>query len=375
MRVLHVVDTLDQDPSWFRTALAGMLVALRERGVFSDIISRDSDEALPPFQSVETVVTIDNNGQSLHPNTFAPLVANADVLHIHCAQTAVGKQAMLAARGAGTPFVISSYGSFLTGVQMRNRLSLWIENLRLRKYHRWSAGWCCNCGGERELVQARGFRPSCDILPVGFDADMMPSTNGDDTTAQLGTPGTEKRLVAYFGDIDGHNGLVPLFRACNQLDDEFENWKIVLAGRARGNSANLLKARAQRWGKEHIGDLIVNPSASQRAATLRAAEFVVVPSPTPAPPLAAWWAMWNETPVLLSSAVGEADIESAGAGMVVEPSRKGFLVGMARMLSKSPDELREMGKAARAWVRNARSWPNIIDRYEDVYQRAIRNVA
>lgn len=372
MRILHVVESMDLHPGLFSTTLPGFITALGRHDIVCDVLSGASHDTHEPERfSAEQVVSVDEDQPIEALRAAAPLVQTAEVIHVHCPKAGVATIVSAAAKSEGKPVVISTHGSLTTHLRGRGKLSLWFENRRLHKKCRWAKRVTCLNQLEADLLQQRGLRLDATPMPVGCDYSNENGLNADGSHADKLPLGDGKRILAYFGDIDGQLGLVPFFKACDELEDELEAWRIIIAGRPIDNWLELFQAGARRHGKEHLGEFVVFPNYDQQRSILDAAEIVALPSIGPVLPNAILWAMWHGKATLASECLGLLGIEDAGAGAVVEPSRKGILPSLRKLVTASPDELNSMGQKGAAYVRDVYSWDSIVPEYIELYRAVV----
>ncbi len=373
MRILQVVESMDLHPGMFSTILPGYIAALAKNDIACDIVSGAShDTHEPEHFAAQEVVSVDEDQPIEALRAISPLVRRADVIHIHCPKSGVATIASAAAKGEDKPVVVSTHGSLTSHLKGRGKLSLWLENRRLNKKLRWAKRVTCLNQMEADLLNQRGLPFSATPLPVGCDY----SAENDATAEQAQTDklplGDGKRILAYLGDIDRQLGLIPFFKACDELEDELESWRIVIAGRPIDNCLDLFKAAARRHGKEDIGEFVVFPNRAQQRSILEVAEIVALPAVAPVLPNAILWAMWYGKATLASTALGIDGLAKAGAGAVVEPSRKGILPSLGKLVRSTPAELKAMGENGATFVREHCSWEAVVSRYIQLYRDAAK---
>ncbi|GJM24590.1 MAG: hypothetical protein DHS20C16_10050 [Phycisphaerae bacterium] len=371
MRILQIVKSMDLHPGQFSTTLSGFISSLSNHNIACDIVSGASHDTHEPERFLANeVVSIDEDQPIEALRAISPLVRRADVIHIHCPKTPVATIVSAAAKGEDKPVVFSTHGSLTSHLRNRGKVSLWFENRRLNKKFRWAKGITCLNNRESELLNQRGLRLNATPIPVGCDFSNENGLDADQTQTEKLPLGDGKRILAYFGDIDGQLGLVPFFKACDELEDELDSWRIIIAGRPIDNWLELFQAGARRHGKEHLGEFVVFPNYDQQRSILDAAELVALPTISPSLPNAILWAMWHGKATIASSALEIAGLENAEAGAVVEPTRKGILPSLRKLVTASPDELKAMGQNGAKFVRDCYSWETIIPQYIDMYRNA-----
>ena len=207
------------------------------------------------------------------------------------------------------------------------------------------------------------------VVPCGFDPEVFRPVDPSAARRELSLKG--RKMVLFVGRIEPIKGIDVLLRAVAAMDD-LDGVEVVVVG---GNEDNVelerLKAAASELG---IRDAITfQPTVSQNRLALyyNAADVCVVPSFYETFGLVALEAMACGTPVIAARVGGlESTVTDGETGYLVpwhcpEP----YAERLETLLAN--DHLRErLGVSARESVKGM-TWPFVVDRLQEVYERAL----
>ncbi len=373
MKVLHVCDTLDPHPGLFALTLPGFLVALQKQGVVNDVVAGASHaDKVRDSLAADQVSIVDEDNQTAAMFAIAPLANKADLVHIHTATATIGMIAAAAARSGNTPFVLSTCGELTTTDRLQGRLLNWLD---VRQFHKKFNGVsriiACN-EIEKKILGNRGIKRDIAVLPVGYDEIPIHNSASSNDVSPIKLLWNEQaRVIAYLGDIAGHSGLIELFNAFYELEEELSNWRMIVAGRPIDNWLDRFQAEAKKREKEEHIAFIVFPDLAQQKAILEKADLFVQPSPTPVPTIPVLKAMRNNVPVMVSSACDMAIVDKEKAGITVQPNKENFKYSLKKLITGDYGNLKTMGKTAQKIAQEFYSWDNSIKEYLRLYKETI----
>ncbi len=203
----------------------------------------------------------------------------------------------------------------------------------------------------------RWFGGTYDVIPNGVDVDAPP--------AAPKPPADELRLV-FVGRPEDRKGLPVLLTAFEALI-EHEDARLAVIGADRVDVARHLgdpdsEERIEAlgrvhgdelWRRLHEADLLCAPSLTGESFGMILTE-----------------AFAAGTPVLASNIAGYADVVTAGEnGILVPPADPQGLAEELQALSRAPERLERMGRAARESAQRY-AWPAVAAQVEEVYERA-----
>jgi glycosyltransferase involved in cell wall biosynthesis len=226
------------------------------------------------------------------------------------------------------------------------RASEWLERFLYRRATRLAV----NSPGFTKHVQERGGK-NVAIIPNGADSSMFdPDENGASFRKQHGLAG--KFIVLYAGAHGVSNDLPVVLAAANQLKQQ-ENIAFILLGDGKEKPALIENAR--KMGLHNM--LFLPPLAKKEMAVALAAADVCIAILKPLPEYATVYPnkvfdyMAAGRPVLLAiDGVIREVVETARAGIFVQPGEPAGLAAAIKRLSADPGEAYKMGKNGRAYL-------------------------
>jgi colanic acid biosynthesis glycosyl transferase WcaI len=225
--------------------------------------------------------------------------------------------------------------------------------------------------GFKENLVAKGVPPSkIDVLPNWVDATRFQATADSGVRSALGAADGET-LVLHTGNMGAKQGLETVVDAAAQLGGE--NIVITLIG--DGQSRASLEARAAALAVDKLKFL---PLQSDLPATLAAANVLVLSQRAQvtdsAAPSKLLTYMASGKPIVAtvneSSEAGQL-ISRAGCGIVVPPEKPALLASALRELHRHPESHAVLGAAGRRHVSEHFDRKVILQRWDELLQRAV----
>ncbi len=228
----------------------------------------------------------------------------------------------------------------------------------------------------RDLVSKKG---NIDIIPCGTDIHRFGSVTRLQARQELGID-PESSVILYVGRFDRRKGIETLVRAVGQSQLRGKkDLKLIIGGGSRpGQSDGLERDRIENIVKElgmtdittfpgRLGDDILHNYYA-------AADVCVVPSHYEPFGLVAIEAMASATPVIASDVGGlQFTVVPEETGLLAPPKDDAaFAAAIDRILSLSPEEREEMGKAARRRVEKMFSWEGVASQLGELYTNTLK---
>jgi glycosyltransferase involved in cell wall biosynthesis len=297
-----------------------------------------------------------------------------DIIHGHWVLPN-GTPAALVARLRGLPLVISLHGSDVYLAERALPLSL-VAAATLR-----AAGAVTACSGDLgERALRLGARADdLAVVPYGVDARAFQPNPaaGALVRAELGLA-PETPLIISVSRLVYKKGLTYLLEALPQILSEHPNAMLVIAG--YGDLRDDLERRAAELG---VANNVRFPGQLERERAARyvaAADVYVVPSirdqrgNVDGLPNALLEGMGAGRPIVASRVAGIPDVIGDGQHGLLTPERDSAALATAigRLLSDRALAKR-LGAAARQRVLEELTWDIAAARFEQSYERAIRN--
>lgn len=256
---------------------------------------------------------------------------------------------------------------------LRYRVSRSVETFLFKR----AAGVVTICEGMRRDLIQRGIKPErIEVVPNGVDVDgfqpMLPDPDLVKKFALNGMP-----VFGFIGSFYRYEGLRFLIKTIPALIRELPGAKLLLVG--GGYDEQILKETAKPYGETvifagqvaheniknfySILDIFVCPRER-----IRLTELV-----TPLKPLEA---MAMGKTVLASDVGGHQElIQHDRTGLLFHTGNEQDFVKQAICAAKGSKLRARLGEQARRYVKEHRSWPQIVSRYPAIYETLTRHHA
>jgi glycosyltransferase involved in cell wall biosynthesis len=225
-------------------------------------------------------------------------------------------------------------------------------------------------------IEARGGAGKVTVITNGVDLDFYtPAPDGGSLAAEFGVEG--KFVAAYVGTHGLAHGLDTILRTAERMRDD-SRVAFLLAGDGAERERLIQRRDELRLGNVYI----VGQQSKDRMPAIwaltdvslvllrkRATFESVIPSKI-------FEAMAMARPIILGVR-GESQriVESAGAGICIEPENDGELADAVRSLAGSPERARALGEAGRRYVEANYDRRRLAGRFEDLLKRVSGGVS
>ena len=365
-------------------AIFGMCRALQGQEVEPVIVTTDADGAgrLP----VELGKPVTYSGVPAHffprqlseafkysPPLARWIKANVtafDVAHIHAVYSHSSLAAARACRRQGVPYVVRPLGSLdpwsLRQKRLQKRL-LW--HLGVGRMLRNAAAVHYTTSEEQRLAeQGLGVERGV-VVPLGVDEDLLEGPADDAFFRQSHPALGDSPYALVLSRLHPKKGLELLIQAFLDVTrrDGLQRWRLVVAGEGEDEYVARLKRLAESTGRD--GEVLFTGwlDGDQRAAALREAALLALPSLQENFALSVAEALACGVPVLVSENVNLAsEIRAAGAGWVSSLELQALSQALADALSDEAERGRR-GAAGREFARRFK-WPAIARELVRLYR-------
>lgn len=216
---------------------------------------------------------------------------------------------------------------------------------------------------ERASYRTLGVDTPIAVVPNGVDVPAPRPEAAARVQARYGIA-PDAPVVLFLGRLHPIKGADKLLDTFTRVMGQFPAARLIIAGPDEWS----LEAQ---W-RERAGDRVVFPgmiSGEVKADVLARADLFCLPSTAEGFSNAVLEALANGTAVMLSPQCHFPEVESAGAGMIVEAEVEPMAAKMRELLA-DPSRLRAMGEAGRQLVSEHYSWDAITDRLIELYRQA-----
>jgi glycogen synthase len=331
---------------------------LIERGLFVTVLTTDPTGALPVHEEIDGVQILRTSawppGRDWH---FAPAVYrtvarnNWDVVHVQSYHTFVAPMSMLAARRAGTPYVVTFHGGGHSAALRRamRRPQWWL----LRPLLAEADGLLAIAQFEIDLYgHALRLPPErFTLIPNGISVEREPRA------AKITR--TDGALIASVGRLERYKGHHRLIEALPKILTARRDARVWIAG--TGPYENELRRLAARLGVAERVDIRAVPPdrPGQMEAELRKASLLVLLSENETQPLSVLEALALNVPALVTYTGGLAELADRGLVRSIPPESSATAVAAAVL-----EQLERPYVPERL---DLPTWDDCADRHEALY--------
>lgn len=289
-----------------------------------------------------------------------------------------GVAGLAAARALDLPFVYEVRG--LWEITRVSRDPTWAENeyyqacVRMETEAARGADHVITITGAlaEELVN-RGVDPErITVVPNGADPQrFVPRDRDMDLAAELGVVG--KTVIGFIGSFTQYEGLDDLLRVAKRLSEYRDDFKMLLVG--DGNEFDRLSALRTELGVEDTVILtgrVPFEQVEKYYSLIDIAPFPRKPLPVceMVSPLKPYEAMAMERAVLVSSVAALAEMVRDGeTGLIFEKGNLDDLTDKIRYFIDNPSIRQTMGRRARQWVIENRTWRHSAEAVARIYEK------
>jgi len=200
---------------------------------------------------------------------------------------------------------------------------------------------------EYEDIRCMGFRQPVAIIPNGVDIpDLLPKNQGD------------FRTLLFLGRIHPIKGLDMLLPVWAAVQDRFPEWKLRIVGPDNGGYLSQMRRLAAELGLERVefaGPLF----GAEKLRAYQEADLFVLPTYSENFGIAVAEALAAGTPAIVTKGAPWEGLESHGCGWWIDIGVEALVACLEDALSRSTDELNEMGLRGRTWMEAEYSWNEI----------------
>jgi glycosyltransferase involved in cell wall biosynthesis len=290
-----------------------------------------------------------------------------DVVHIHALFSFVSVVAGLTARWLDVPYVVRPLGTLTTYCMRQRRPRLKRLSLRLLEERILRHAAAVHFTSKREFQEAAAldlpFRGVIIPLAVELGLQGAPEDLVRDYPVLKG-----RRVVLYLSRLDPKKNLEGLLGAFAALRPQRTNIALLVAGSGEPAYVANLERLAQTLGIKECVVWLGHVNGTRKAAALAVSDLFVLPSFSENFGLAAAEALLTGLPCVLSRGVAiAAQVESSGAGLVVEPEPEAIARAVERLLSDE-NLRRKMGESGRQLAQREYSAATMAARLVALYQ-------
>ena len=298
----------------------------------------------------------------------------ADVVHCHEFRTVENLRVSRVAAGLGVPLLVSPHGtlSYRTGRRLAKRAWDRAFGPRLARCFDGVVALTPAEAAEVNALWARlGVPIAADriaVVPNGVapgEFDRLPDGEAARRRWGLG----DGPVLLFLGRLDERKGPARLVAAFAEIARSVPAARLLLAGPDGGALARLRADVVTRGlgGRVTFAGLLAHDA---RLQALAVADVFVLPAVGEGFSMAVLEALAAGVPVVVSPDCHFPEVETAGAGLVVEPT-PGPLRGALAALVGDRERRAAMGRRGRELIRRHYTWPRVVARLDRVYEAVV----
>jgi len=210
---------------------------------------------------------------------------------------------------------------------------------------------------EFEEIRSFGLKQPVAIIPNGINIPELPDNLGKKNI---------KRLF-FLGRIHPVKGIDSLLQAWSYIESDFSDWELVIVGPDSGGFLDQLKRLMVSLKLKRVrfkGELY----GVDKQDEFLQSDLFILPSYTENFGIVAAEALAYGIPVIATKGTPWQDLERYKCGWWVDMNIKALACTLSEAMSKSRDQLKEMGLQGRRWMKQEFSWSKIGHMMKGAYQ-------
>lgn len=382
MRVVHYLPRIRLAEGGVVRAVLDICAVLAARGIDQVLATTDDTDAPQPWRDARPGTPRIHLLPPPQPFTrrlarparasIAPLIAQADVLHLHTPWEPANIQLARIARRAGRPYVISIHGMLddwsMAQKALKKRLFLRLTGRALLE-----RAHCVHCTAQAEMHQAQRWYPRGRSIVIPLILDLQPYRDlpGPELARQafpvLQSPGP---IVLYLGRVHPKKGLHVLLEALSLLRRTGSTARLVVAGTGDKPYLDRIHSRIDQLNLRDAVDFLGLVTGAQKVSLYQAADLFVLPTSQENFGFTLPEALVCGTPAITTRGVDIwPELEASGGALIVDLHPQAIADAIASLLADEPRR-HTMGQRGRAWVLEQLNPDAIAEQFRSLYARA-----
>lgn len=368
MKLLHVVPHVGHEASGPSYSVPRLCRALGAAGCDVTLMTQtkqEGEEPLAPSAGFRHEIYPESGWpRSLHPSpamarALREAAVGADLIHNHSIWLWPNVYPGRVARETGTPLVTAPRGALAPA----NLAHGWLKKrifwqLAQRVTYDEAALLHATGEAEHDHLRAFGLKQPVALVPNGID---IPGTLPD-------APRDGPRVLLYLARVHPLKGLALALEVWRDLPVKPRSgWEFHIAGPSADGHAEELQGFCRNEGLEDVRFLGPLYGADKWAA-YAGADLHIHPSKHENFGVVIAEAMASGTPVIASRETPWQGVEEHGCGWWTERTHEGLTAALSDALSRTRDELHDMGARGRAWMARDYGWDRLAARMIEAYE-------
>lgn len=218
-----------------------------------------------------------------------------------------------------------------------------------------------------QLWRALTDKEANQIRDCGVKAPIVVAANGvhlNEYDKQPDTglcPEKKKKRILFLARIHPKKGLKILLEIWPEIQKQFGDWEIIVAGPDEGGHRTELEQLSESKGLTDSVKFIGTVSGDSKLAWLKSSDLFILPSYSEGFSVAVLEAMTCGKPVLITSGCNFPEVNPENAGWICEAEHSSLSKALVNALSLPEEELSTMGECGRALVEKKYTWTKIAE--------------
>lgn len=256
-----------------------------------------------------------------------------DLILIHSSFCDPGRMAAKVAKRIGIPYIYYTHGGFepwaLKQKFWKKRLYYYLVEKRILQG---AAGVVVCNAAEAKQLQSLGINTLTRRIPWGVDLPDLGHLPFRERLRELFPTLSNRPFILFLSRLHPKKGLDLLIPAFGTLAREFPDWRLVLAGPDEAGYQTHLERLISNLGLEQRILFTGLVSGEDKAALLRQAEFLVLPSYSEGFPVVVAEALGYGRPVVITTTCYVPEVAEKEAGIVVPPEINSLTNALREMM-------------------------------------------
>ena len=373
MKTFHIIGGISRDSGGPSRSVQGLVAGLNAAGVETWLMTLNHGDE--PW--VDGVTRFENGGD------FEEVVQRVkpDIVHLHGIWSLALHRCAVVCRRLGVKYVIAPRGMLepwsLQQKWLKKKIARWLYQDRDLKC---AAALHATAESEAEQFRKLGFKNSIIVSPNGVN---VPKNFSRVERVEH----VEKKRVLFVSRMHPKKGVMELVEAWGKVVsrgvDEWRSWNVELvytvSGELEKEYEAKVRARVNELGLE--GQFIFTGALNddEKWKAYARADLFVLPTYSENFGIVVAEALWSGVPVITTKGTPWKELEDRGCGEWVDLPEEGsnpsdwptLVSSLARMMSMSDDERREMGERGRRLVEEKYTWDAVVKSMVKGYEEVL----
>lgn len=372
MKILHVVSSVFKNGGGTSEVVPRLCRALQESGESITIAAHWAAEISDTAKdAIKAGVKYEGNSRrdrwlprslgysSAFGKLLPRLVAESDIVHIHCLWQLAGWMASREARKQRKPYVVMPHG-FLEPERLK--VSRWKKRIMGTFIDRpmldHATAVIATSESEADGIRQYGVKRPIHIMPIGLDMENYKVST------------CKGQTLLYFSRITPIKGLDMLANVWGQIDRN--GWKLLIVGPDdRGYTDEMKRLFAKTCPKESY-EFRSPVFGAEKFNLLSSVDAFILPTRSENWSIAVAEAMVSGLPVVCTKGAPWGCLNDVNAGWWVDISEDGLRQGLSEMMKLAPEERIAWGQRGRRWCEQHLSWGQIAEDMRSCYSRCMQ---